>query len=312
MKLCVIIPAYNEASTISKVIKSIPKKIKGISNIVKLVVDDGSTDNTVKIAKTAGADIVISHKMNLGLGEAFKSGIEKAIEMDADIIVNIDADNQYDAGEIPALIKPILGREADIVLGSRFEGKIEKMALSKKVGNILFSLLIRKLSGLPITDSQTGFRAFSREAAIKMNILSNYTYTQEMIIQAANKNLKIIEIPCTFMARNGNSRLIQSIWKYAKSCFLITLRTYRDYKPLKFFGSVGMLFVVSGLVSGSYIMYNFLTTGKISPHMPLTILTAILILFGLQIMIFAFIADMISNTRKITEKLLYETRKRRK
>lgn len=309
MNLVVMIPAYNEEKTIGRVIRQIPKKIKGVSKVKVLVVDDGSTDNTVKVAKKFGVNKVVSHKQNLGLGIAFRTGLDTALEMGADIIVNIDADNQYDAKEIPELIKPILNGNADIVLGSRFKGWIEDMPFVKRIGNKTFSWLVRRLSSLPISDAQTGFRALTRSAVLAINLFSNYTYTQEMIIQAAYKNLKIVEVPCSFRKREGKSRLISTVGRYTKNCIAIVLRTYRDYKPLQLFGLIGGLIFVSGLTSGSYVLYHWLTTGLVSPHIPLAILTAILLIFGFQIIVFGLIADMVGSQRKLIERIFYEIKK---
>ncbi len=191
MKLVVMIPAYNEEKSIGKVIKEIPRTVEGFDKVEVLVVNDGSTDNTVEEARRAGADHIVSHRTNLGLASAFKTGLETALKLGADVIVNIDADGQYNAKEIPKLVKPILEGKADIVIGDRQIDKLDHMPRAKKIGNKIATWVTRKLSGLPIRDAQSGFRAFSREAALRMNLLGDYTYVQETIIQAANKKLRI-------------------------------------------------------------------------------------------------------------------------
>jgi len=309
MDLVVTIPAYNEEKTIAEVIKKIPRNIKGISKVKVLVIDDGSTDKTVSIAKKAGADKIVSHKQNLGLGITFRDAMDNALVMGADIIVNIDADNQYDPKEIPHLIRPILENKADIVLGSRFKGKIEEMPPIKRFGNKAFTFLVRRLSGLDISDSQTGFRALTRDAAMRINILSTYTYTQEMIIQAAYKNLKVVEVPCVFRKREGSSGLISTVFRYAKSGLAITSRTYRDYRPLKFFGSIGLTIFGIGSAFALFILQHFLRTGLVTPYIPLTILTAITLIVGFQLIIFAMLADMIGQQRRIQEEILYRVKK---
>jgi len=194
-KLVVVIPAYNEAGSIGSVIKELPPRIQGVDEIKVIVVDDGSTDNTIGEAIKAGVDEVVSLGRRMGLSYAFKTGIEKALEMGADIVVNIDADGQYNGGEISDLVKPILSGEADIVLGSRFKGWIEQMSLSKRIGNRVATWVTRMASSFPTTDSQTGFRAFSKEAALKLNVFSDYTYVQEVIIQGSLKGLRMVEVP---------------------------------------------------------------------------------------------------------------------
>lgn len=230
-----MIPAYNEEETLGSVIKEIPRQIQGIDEVKVLVINDGSKDRTAEVSKEVGADYVVSHNRNKGLAQTFKTGLEEALFQGADIIVNTDADGQYDGNEIPKLIDPILKNEADIVLGDRQVKTLEHMPFGKKMGNRISSWVVRRASGLPIKDAQTGFRAFSREAALRMNIVSEYTYTQETIIQAAYKKLKIAQIPIIFRKRPGKSRLISGIWNYAKKSGLTIIRTYRDYKPLKIF-----------------------------------------------------------------------------
>ena len=309
MKLVVTIPAYNEESTIGRVIRDVPRIIKGVSRVEVLVINDGSLDGTAKAAKTAGADRIVSHTHNLGLGNAFRTGLDNALGMGADIIVNIDADGQYVGSEIKDLIRPILEKKADMVLGSRFSGQIEHMAAWKRIGNRIATRTVRFLSGIPITDGQTGFRAFSRDAALRLNVMSNYTYTQETIIQAAMKGMKIVEIPCTFRRREGHSKLISSVSNYAKRSTTILFRTYRDYKPLKFFGIIGAIIFVLGVIFGGYIFIRWLFTGLVTPHVPLAILSAILLIVGFQVILFAFLADMMGQLRRLQEDILYRVRK---
>jgi len=309
LRLIVIIPAYNEEKTIGKVIGEIPRKFDFIDNVKIIVVNDGSTDDTRKEALNAGADKVISFKQNQGLALVFKKGLNVALEMDSDIIINIDADGQYDGSEIGELIKPILNSEADIVLGSRFKGWIEYMPLQKRVGNLLATNVVNLLTGLKISDAQTGFRAFSKEAALRINVVSDYTYVQETIIQAVEKGLKIVEIPIHFSRREGKSRLISNIFSYSKRAGLTILRTYRDYKPLKTFLLIGSLIILLGLAVGFRVLIHYFTTGMVYPYIPSAILTAVLLIFGFQAAILALIADMIGSTRKLQEEILYMLKK---
>jgi glycosyltransferase involved in cell wall biosynthesis len=306
MKLIVCIPAFNEEESIARVIREIPK---GLADDVKIiVVNDGSTDKTAEFAKKAGADKIIGFKVNMGLGSAFRTSLETALEMDADILVNIDADGQYSPGEIPKLIMPIISEGADMVLGSRFKGTIEKMPLHKRIGNILATKATSFASGFHVSDAQTGFRAYSKEAILRLNMLSEYTYVQETIIQAANKNLKITEGPCTFRKREyGDSRLISNIFSYAKKSIAIILRTYLRYRPLKAFLYLGGFVFFLGILAGMRVLVNFIQTGHVS-HYPTTILSAVLLIIGFQVVILGLLADLIDGNRRIQEEILYRLR----
>lgn len=310
MYLVITIPAYNEEKTVGQVIEEIPKKIPGIKKINVLVINDGSSDRTVDVAREKGA-IVISNKENRGLATTFKRGLEKALQMGADIIVNTDADNQYDQRQIPDLIRPIVEGKADMVLGSRFKGTIEYMPSDKKWGNRISSWVVRRVSGLPISDAQTGFRAFSREAAMRMNIQASYTYTQETILQAAAAKLVIKEIPITFRKREGNSRLISNIFNYAKRVSVTLLIGYLNYKPLKVFLGIGVLFFLVGFTLGLRVLFHYLSTGFVTPFIPTAILTTIFIIFGFQVIVIGLIAEMVKQQRRLSEENLYMLRSKR-
>lgn len=310
MKLVVMIPAYNEEQNIEAVIKSVPRKIARIDEVEVLVIDDGSDDRTAMLASKAGADCVISQKMNRGLAFTFKLGLEKSLEMGADIIVNTDADNQYDQAEIPQLIEPVLNHDADIVLGNRQVRTLDHMPFAKKYGNCLGSFVMRRLTGLPVTDTQTGFRAFSREAALRLNILSDYTYTQETIIQAVSKKMAVVEIPCTFRRRDGgSSKLISSVSSYIKRVAVTILRTYTMYRPLKVFLGIGSVLFSGGFILGVRFMYYYLG-GHGSGHVQSVILSMILMILGFLMVIFGLLADVIDANRRTTEELLYRIKKR--
>jgi len=290
MNIIITIPAYNEANSIERVIRSIKKVMdsqKYTYNI--LVVDDGSKDKTAEIAKKLGA-IVYSHPKNYGLAETFKTEIEKCLELKADVIVHIDADGQYLPKEIPLLIKEI-ENGYDLVLGSRFKGKIESMPLIKRIGNKAFSIVISNVTGFKITDAQTGFRAFTKEVAEKINIISNHTYTQEQIIRAVRSKFKIKEVPIHFAKRNGKSRLMKNPFEYAFKAWINIFRIYRDYQPLKFFGLFGVIFFAAGFLIGLWLLYLFFTTGVIG-HTPSVMLCVLLITASIQIWLFGFLADM--------------------
>lgn len=293
MKVIVTIPAYNEEKTIGKVIAD----IKDAMNDSKygdyriLVVNDGSKDKTAEVAKKAGA-MVFSHPINYGLAETFRTETKLCLKLGADVIVHTDADGQYSAKEIPILLKRI-EEGYDLVLGSRFKGAIESMPLIKRLGNKAFSKVISNITNTKITDAQTGFRAFTREVAEKINLISTHTYTQEQIIRAVREKFKIIEIPAYFAKRKGDgkSRLMKNPFEYASRASINLLRIYRDYQPLKFFGFFGGLFLVFGLLIALYFVYEHFTIG-IQGHLGLLFLMLILIFSGLQIILFGFLADM--------------------
>ena len=228
VKIVIMIPAFNEAATIAEVIEGIPRSIPGTSGIEVMVFDDGSDDETRNIAKNAGADLVVSHRTNRGLAAAFRTGLRVALAREAAIIVNTDADCQYDQSQIPSLVKPIVEDRADVVLGSRFKGFIEEMPIRKKIGNLLATFVTRLLSGFNTSDAQSGFRAYSREAAESLRIISTTTYVQETIIRPARMGYRIVEIPITFYKRNGESRLVKSIWGYAFKVLPDLIRCYID------------------------------------------------------------------------------------
>jgi len=307
MKLVVMIPAYNEEKTIGQVIRDVPRKIEGINEVSVLVINDGSNDKTKEVSVKAGADEIITHIKRRGLARAFKSGLMAALKMNADIIVNLDADYQYDPKQIPELIKPILKGQADVVLGSRFKGYIEYMPIQKKIGNKIATYVVKKLTGLNISDAQSGFRAFSRKAAMKLNVLSKYTYTQETLIMAAYKGLKVMEIPVLCRKRKGKSRLISNIFSYAKNAGLTIFLTYLSYKPMKVFLSIGLLIML--LVSLIGIRLFFLLSSQITvPYIILSILAIILLTIGFQAITISFIAEMVKSNRELIEDLLYQIR----
>ncbi|MFH1593037.1 MAG: glycosyltransferase family 2 protein [Candidatus Woesearchaeota archaeon] len=291
MKIVVSIPAFNESETISKVLMEIKEVMhKSNYNFDILVVDDGSKDETAKLAKEAGA-IVYSHPYNHGLAKAFKTEIQESLKLDADLIVHTDADGQYLAKDIPRLIEEI--KEGyDLVLGNRFTGGIEKMPFLKKLGNKAFSKAISKIIKFKVGDCQTGFRAFTRKVAEEIEIVSDHTYTQEQIIKSVRQGFKIKEIPTYFAERiGGRSRLMKNPFQYAFNAWKNIIRIYRDYEPLRFFGRIGLLFFTLGFLIGLWLTVLFFITGKVE-HTSTVILGTLLMLTGIQIVLFGFLADM--------------------
>ncbi len=292
MKIAVTIPAYNEEKTIGQVIEGIRKALDRKHSYDIIVVDDCSTDRTAKAAKDAGAT-VYSHPVNYGLAETFKTEMQKALEHKADVIVHIDADGQYNADDIPGMLQK-LNEGYELVLGSRFSGKIESMPLINKLGNKAFSAVISQVTRQRITDAQTGLRVFTKEVA-KLPIISNYTYTQEQILRAAKAKFKITEVPVDFLKRRtGKSRLLRNPLEYAIKAWITIFRIYRDYEPLKFFGIFGGSILGIGLVLGLFATYSFLTTGLVG-GIPRVVLAGVFITMGIQIILFGFLADMMKK-----------------
>jgi glycosyltransferase involved in cell wall biosynthesis len=307
MKLVVMIPAYNEEKSIASVIKEIPRDC--CDEVEVLVINDGSIDKTVQEAKKAGADKIVNFKKNKGLAPAFRAGLQKALEMGADIIVNTDGDGQYNGEEIRKLIEPILAGRADFVLGSRTNGHIEYMPIQKKIGNRIATFITRQVSGFPVSDAQSGFRAFTRDCALHLNVMADYTYVQETLIQASYYGLVIEEVPIEFRRRDGHSRLISSIWRYAKRAGLTIVRGYRDFHPIESFFGIGFLFIVVGLLFGSKVLLGYFETGAVTGNLPSAVLTVLLILVGISTMTLGVLADILKTQRKIQDEILYRLKK---
>lgn len=292
MKVVITIPAYNEEKTLPRVIQEIRQVMKYHQYDYKiLVLNDGSKDKTAEAAQEQGA-IVVSHRRNRGLAETFRSEMKECLARKADIIVHTDADGQYHPRHIPELIETVI-RGYDLVLGSRFRGRIQHMPIIKQIGNIAFSRVLSSLTKVRITDSTTGYRAFTAEIAQEINYINTFTYTQEQIIKAAKQGFKIVEVPI-LARKTRESRLFSSPFQYAFKAWINIFRIYRDYEPLKFFGKIGLSFFSVGATVGVWLLYRFLTIGKIG-RVPTTILSALLMLVGIQIILFGFLADMMKK-----------------
>lgn len=293
MRIVITIPAYNEGKTLGAVIRDIGKAMDSSaykSAYKVLVVDDGSADDTAKAARKAGA-IVVSHPRNCGLAETFRTEVRKSLDLGADIIVHIDADGQYLPKEIPLLIREVQAGN-DLVLGSRFKGTIEEMPIIKRWGNKAFSRAISKITGMEISDGQTGFRAFTKDVAKRITIISNHTYTQEQIIKAVRGKFRIKEVPVYFAKREGKSRLISNPLEYAAKAWISILRIYRDYEPLRFFGVMGGAIFFLGFLLGLYLVYIQLFGEGVNRHLGLMMLDVLVLSIGFQLIIFGFLADM--------------------
>jgi glycosyltransferase involved in cell wall biosynthesis len=309
MKLIVTIPAYNEEESIAQVIKSIPRTIKGIDTVEVLVVSDGSTDQTVATAKKAGAEYVLENSQNVGLAQTFQRMMEEAYQRGADVVVNTDADNQYDQSEIPVLIQPILQGKADMVLGDRQVKTLDHMPPSKKIGNIIGSWTIRLLSGSQVNDASTGFRAFSREYLRKLTVYSAHTYTHETIIHAAYTGFRVAEVPITFRKRTyGESRLISGIIPHIQKSGVVIVRSLLMYQAYKVLVITGSLFMIVGLgLMIRFLMFYFTEGG--SGMIQSLIFASILMSIGFSTIVTGVLADQIKVNRILIERILDNQRK---
>ena len=312
MKLAIYMPALNEEEGIGEVIKSLPKKIEGIEEIKVLVVDDGSKDDTAKIAKESGADVV-SHNVNKGVGSAFQSAVTYALEKEIDILVSIDADRQFNSEQIPHIIKPILKNEADMVTGNRFGSGIpENMPKSKYWGNKQMSRLISLISGQKFRDVSCGFRAYNREALMRLNLFGSFTYTQETILDMVYKGLRVVEFPVDVKYFKGRkSRVAGNILKYAINTSSIILKTLRDYKPMVFFGGFGGIAITAGVICEIFLFIHFFSKGTYYPFKTLGFVGLGFLIFGLLFLMLGLLAGMFNRVRMNQEKILYELKKER-
>ena len=308
-KLIVMIPCYNEEKTLPLVIKSIPEKIHGISKIETLVIDDGSTDKTSQVAKKLKVNHIIRHQANKGLAQTFADGIEIALKKGAHIIVNTDGDNQYPQKDIPKLIKPILNGKAEIVIADRQIDKIKEFSFIKKAFQKIGSSIIRTLSGTNVPDAPSGFRAYSREAAMQLNIVTEFSYVIETIIQAGKKKITITSIPIKTNPKTRKSRLFKNHWSYIKQSAATIIRVFAMYEPLKTFFYIGGFIFLSGIAFLIRLLYFFFTdTG--GNHIQSLIAATILTLIGFQTAIIGLLADLIANNRKLLEEILLKNRKK--
>ncbi len=300
MKLVIQIPCLNEEESLPITLSALPKHIDGIDEIKVLIVNDGSTDRTIEVAKKHGISDFVNFTHNKGLAKAFSAGLNKALEMGADIIVNTDADNQYNASDIEKLVRPIIDGNADIVIGSRPVNKISHFSIIKKLLQNFGSFVMRCVSSTSVKDAPSGFRAFSRNAAIQMNIFDNYTYTLETIIQAKAKGLVIENVEIDVNPELRRSRLFSNIFVYIRRSIFTMLRMFIVYRPFRFFITVGILFLLAGLIPGVRFVWYFLT-GDGQGHIQSLILAAILLLTGVQVSLIAVLSELIAINRKLLE-----------
>ncbi len=300
MKLVIQIPCLNEENSLPITVRDIPKHIEGIDEIELLVIDDGSTDRTSEIAKSLGVNKIVRFEKNYGLSKAFTTGLATALDMGADIIVNTDADNQYCASDIEKLVQPIINNRADIVIGTRPVAKIKHFSIMKKLLQNIGSWVVRKLSSTSVKDAPSGFRAFSRNAAIQLNVFDKYTYTLETIIQAKAKDLTIECVDININPNLRESRLFKNMFVYIVRSAITMLRMFIVYRPFRFFAICASIALFLGILLGIRFLY-FYITGNGSGHIQSLILAAIFLLSGVQIGLFAVFADLISINRRLIE-----------
>lgn len=324
MKLIVNIPAYNEQEKIGETIVHIRKSFsanfysQGEGNVISQkmiqVVDDGSTDNTADKAREAGADLIVSYKPNRRLAYSFKRAVENSLENGADIMVNIDADGQFNPDDIPKLLSPILSGECDMVIASRFgRHEAENMPKVKHILNRLAAKIIGFFLNYPIDDLTCGFRAHNRETLLRLNITNvNFTYTQETIIDAIGKSLKLKWVPVKVSYfTDRESRIVKSVWKFITNSSKIILKAVRDVRPMKFFGVPGLMLVFGSFAVFALFLFHYFQTFQITTYRNYLFLSAILLFIGLQLLVFALIADMIKTNRNLTEEQMYLLKKNR-
>ena len=309
MKLIIQIPCLNEEQTLPETLGDLPKSLKGIDVIETLIIDDGSTDRTVQFAKEHGAHHILKLTNNKGLAKAFIFGISHSLKLGADIVVNTDADNQYFGGDIEKLIRPILEKRADIVIGNRQVETIRHFSSIKILLQKLGSWTVRQLSGTTIPDATSGFRAYSKEAALQMNVISDFTYTVETIISAGNKNLAIEHTPVRTNKKLRESRLFPSIQVYLRRTLVTMLKVYSMYRPLKVFTiSGGIIFLVGFIIGCRYLFFFF--QGQTEGHIQSLILSAITLIVGFQIIMMGIAAELIAINRQLLEDIQLRIKKK--
>lgn len=309
MKLIIQIPCLNEEETLAIALADLPREIPGIDEIEYLVIDDGSTDRTVEVARAHGVHHVVGFTQNRGLARGFMLGLQSCLERGADIIVNTDADNQYNGADIAALVQPILEHRADVVIGARPISSIEHFSLSKKVLQKLGSAVVKLVSGTTVQDAPSGFRAFTRDAALRLNVFSKYTYTMETIIQAGQKNMTIASVPVRVNPDLRPSRLVRSIVGYVRKSMTTIVRMFVVYRPFRFFMLMGTLIFLAGSAVGARFLYFYLM-GDGSGKIQSLILAAVLLMMGFHTMLLAFVTDLLAVNRKLLEELQVAERKR--
>ncbi|MEN6482699.1 MAG: glycosyltransferase family 2 protein [Anaerolineaceae bacterium] len=311
MKLIIQIPCYNEAETLPETLALLPTAIAGIDEIEVLIIDDGSQDDTIAVARGSGVQHVLRLSGHKGLAYGFNAGLDACLKLGADIIVNTDADNQYEAQDIPKIVQPILDGKAEIVVGDRGVASLQAFSPLKRRLQTLGSRVVGKASGLDIPDATSGFRALSRDAALRTMVLSDYSYTLETLIQAGVHKIPVMSVPIRTNSPRRPSRLMRGTWDYLAHSSVTILRSYTLYRPLRVFTYASIAFIVPGLVLAIRYLVFFLM-GQGAGHVQSVILAAIFLIVGVQVGLIGLAADLISFNRKILEEILYRMRKEEK
>jgi glycosyltransferase involved in cell wall biosynthesis len=310
-KAIIQIPCYNEAETLPAVLADLPRSIPGVDQIEILVVDDGSSDGTVEVARSLGVDHIVQHTSNRGLARAFQTGVDRCLQLGADIIVTTDGDNQYPGRFIPDLVAPILQQQADVVIADRQTAKIRHFSPIKKLLQRWGSRIVRAASGTLVPDAPSGFRAYTREAALRLNVLTDYTYTLETIIQAGKKGLTVASVPIEVNPQFRESRLIRNTWSYLKASAATILRLYAFYEPLRTFFYLSVPFFAVGVVLLGRFAYFYLVGERgVGRFLQSLFVGGTAVVIGVLIVILGILADLSATNRRLTEEMLYQLRKR--
>jgi glycosyltransferase involved in cell wall biosynthesis len=309
LKLIIQIPCYNEAQSIPQTLGALPRSLAGIDCIEYLVIDDGSTDGTAEAARSAGAHHVVRLSRHAGLAAGFMAGLEASLKRGADVIVNTDADNQYNAGDIQLLLEPILAGRADLVVGDRGVATLKTFSPLKRRLQRLGSWVIAQASGVQTPDATSGFRAISRAAALRTVVLSEYSYTLETLIQAGARRMAVEYVPVRTNVQTRPSRLMRGIPDYLANSGVTIVRAYTMYRPLRVFTALSVLLILGGMVGVFRFLYFYIAGGGIAGHIQSLILAAVLLIVGFQVFLIGLVADLIGFNRKILEEVLYRLRR---
>lgn len=313
MKLILLLPAYNEAKTLGAVLDSLPKKLPGVQKIQVLVVNDGSTDKTVQVAQNKKAK-VLSLQQNSGVGTAIQVGLEACLQLGADFVVTLDADGQFPVKDIPRLLQPLLTGTAEMSTGTRFLDPrlTPPMPKNKLYGNRFLAWALSRILQRRMTDVSCGFRAYTREALLRLHLFGKFTYTQEMFLQLAKNNLNFVEVPVQVLPTKrpgGKSHVAESVWTYGWKAGIILLRSLRDYKPFVFFGAPAICAFLGGSGAGAFVLLHYLLVGSFTPFKAVGFAALFALLGGLLLAVFALLADMLDRQRQQQDKILYLLRK---
>jgi len=307
VKLIVQIPCFNEEAHLAETLAGLPRSLPGFERVETLVIDDGSSDATAGVARRAGATYLLRFPVHLGLARAFEAGLDAALKLGADVIVNTDADNQYRGADIALLVQPILAGQAEMVIGDRAPHRLRHFGPGKRLLQRVGSWVVRQVSGTRVPDAASGFRAFSRRAALRLNVFSEFTYTLETIIQAGKKHIAIAHVPVQTNPEQRPSRLFGHVSLYVRRSIATLVRIYALYEPLRVFWRIGALCIAAGGVIGARFLYYYLTRGG-AGHVQSLILAAVLLIVGFQTMLIGLVADLIGSSRSLQEDTLVRVR----